>query len=228
VIDEEQYATNTQQFIIVPNALQALQHLANFHRKQFDIPVIGLTGSNGKTTTKELMTAVLSTKYKVVATKGNLNNHIGVPLTLLNLNTTTEIAVIEMGANHIGEIKQLCEIAEPNYGLITTIGKAHLEGFGSIEGVRQAKMELFDFLVDNKDFAFINSDQQEILDAASRFDFDKKRSYGQSPFVDVLGMPIKGISQAALLYQNIKMKSQLFGQYNFINLLAAIAVGEYL
>jgi len=227
VIDEEKYHTNLEKYILVPNALEALQNLSNHHRKQFDIPVIGLTGSNGKTTTKELITAVLSQQYKVIATKGNLNNHIGVPLTLLNINEHTEIAVIEMGANHIGEIKELCEIAEPNFGLITTIGKAHLEGFGSLEGVRKTKMELFDFLQANKGFAFINADQQKILDAATNFDFDKKITYGQSPFVDVLGIPVKDDLKARLSYQDTEIESQLFGHFNFINLLTAIAVGNH-
>jgi len=227
IIDEKKYHTKPEKQILVPNALQALQKLANHHRKQFDIPVLGLTGSNGKTTTKELITAVLSEQYKVVATKGNLNNHIGVPLTLLNIKEDTEIAVIEMGANHIGEIKELCEIAEPNFGLITTIGKAHLEGFGSLEGVRKTKMELFDFLQANKGFAFINADQQEILDTATHFEFDKKTTYGQSPFADVLGIPIKDGLKARLTYQDTKIESQLFGHFNFINLLAAIAVGKH-
>lgn len=227
VIDEEKYLTNPEKQILVPNALQALQQLSNHHRNQFEIPVIGLTGSNGKTTTKELITAVLSQQYKVVATKGNLNNHIGLPLTLLNINEQTEIAVIEMGANHIGEIKELCEIAEPNFGLITTIGKAHLEGFGSLEGVRKTKMELFDFLQTNKGFAFINADQQKILDAATNFDFEKKITYGQSPFADVLGIPVKDDLKAQLTYQDTEITSQLFGHFNFINLLAAIAVGKH-
>jgi len=227
VIDEEKYHTHPEKQILVPDALQALQQLSNHHRKQFDIPVIGLTGSNGKTTSKELITAVLSQQYKVVATKGNLNNHIGVPLTLLNINESTEIAVIEMGANHIGEIKELCEIAEPNFGLITTIGKAHLEGFGSLEGVRKTKMELFDFLQANKGFAFINADQQEILDAATHFEFDKKTTYGQSPFADVIGVPVKDDLKARLIYQDTGIDSQLFGHFNFINLLAAIAVGKH-
>lgn len=227
IIDEEKYHTHLEKQILVPDALQALQQLSNHHRKQFDIPIIGLTGSNGKTTTKELITTVLSKQYNVAATKGNLNNHIGVPLTLLNINENTEIAVIEMGANHIGEIKELCEIAKPIFGLITTIGKAHLEGFGSLEGVRKTKMELFDFLQANKGFAFINSDQQEILDAATHFEFDKKITYGQSPFADVIGIPVKDDLKARLMYQDTEMASQLFGHFNFINLLAAIAVGKH-
>lgn len=225
VIDEEAYLKNKDQYILVPNGLVALQHLATHHRQQFNIPVIGLTGSNGKTTTKELINVVLQKKYNVVATKGNLNNHIGVPLTLLNINERTEIAVIEMGANYVGEIAELCKISQPNCGLITTIAKAHLEGFGSFEGVRKTKLGLFDYLKENEGFAFINADQQEILDAATEFDFDKKVTYGQSPFVDYLGIPFSGEPYAALQYENEKYKSQLFGHYNYINIMAAIAIG---
>jgi len=225
LIDNESYLKNEQQYILVPNALEALQHLATHHRQQFNIPVIGLTGSNGKTTTKELINAVLKQKYSVVATKGNLNNHIGVPLTLLNINKTTQIAIIEMGANRIGEIAELCEIAQPNYGLITTIAKAHLEGFGSFEGVRKTKLGLFDYLIQNEGFAFINADQQEILETADSFSFDKKATYGQSPFVDFLGVPLTGKPYAALQYDNNNYESHLFGQYNYINIMAAIAVG---
>lgn len=226
LIDDEAYFKNKQQYILVPNGLEALQHLATHHRQQFNIPVIGLTGSNGKTTTKELINTVLKQKYNVVATKGNLNNHIGVPLTLLNINEKTEIAVIEMGANYVGEIAELCKISQPNYGLITTIAKAHLEGFGSFEGVRKTKLGLFDYLKENDGFAFINADQQEILDAVDQFNFDKKTTYGQSPFVDYLGIPINGEPLAALHYENEKFESQLFGDYNYINLMAAIAVGS--
>ena len=139
------------------HTLHMLQFLANYHRKQFHFPFIALTGSNGKTTTKELIAAVLRKKYRVISTKGNLNNHIGVPLTLLSVQEEDEIAVIEMGANHRGEIKDLCRIAEPTHGLITNIGKAHLEGFGGIEGVKKGKGEMYDFLEMFGKTAFINS-----------------------------------------------------------------------
>ena len=137
--------------IIVPDALEALQDLARYHRRQFNIPVLGITGSNGKTTTKELISRVLSQKYKVHTTTGNLNNHIGVPLTILEAKEDTQFMVIEMGANHQGEIGSLCSIAEPGYGLITNIGKAHIEGFGSIEGIVKGKGELYDWLIENTD-----------------------------------------------------------------------------
>ena len=141
VIDEEKYKKD-HRFLLVNNVLKALQDLANYHRRQLTIPVISLTGSNGKTTTKELINIVLGQKYYTLATKGNLNNHIGVPLTLLNITDKHEIAIVEMGANHQGEIAELCSIAEPNYGMITNIGKAHLEGFGGYEGVVKTKCEM--------------------------------------------------------------------------------------
>ena len=141
VVDDPKY--NGDNCLLVSNVLECLQDLAHYHRKQFDIPFIGITGTNGKTTTKELMHAVLSTTYKTHATEGNLNNHIGVPLTILSMPRNTEMAIIEMGANKPGDIKELCEIADPTHGIITNIGKAHLEGFGSIEGVARTKSELY-------------------------------------------------------------------------------------
>ncbi len=155
VVDEPAYAID-QRYIVVKNVLEALQNLATYHRNQLAIPIIALTGSNGKTTTKELINAVLSKHYQTSATIGNLNNHIGVPLTLLQMNATTEIGIVEMGANHPHEIALLCEIAQPDYGLITNFGKAHLEGFGSVEGVIKAKSELYDYLMANQKTIFVN------------------------------------------------------------------------
>ena len=159
LVDEKQFANNENIFY-VQNALTALQDLSQYHRNKFDIPVIAITGTNGKTTTKELISAVLQKKYNIVHTKGNFNNHIGVPLTLLEINKTTEIAIIEMGANHQGEIKTLCNIALPNYGLITNIGKAHIEGFGSLEGVLNTKTEMYRFLETKNGKIFINTDNK--------------------------------------------------------------------
>ena len=155
VIDEKEYATNNN-CLLVSDVLKTLQQLATYHRKQLNIPIIALTGSNGKTTTKELINAVLSTQFKTVATQGNLNNHIGVPLTLLKLTKDTEIGIIEMGANHHKEIELLSNIALPDYGLITNFGKAHIEGFGSIEGVITAKSELYDHLKKHNKLIFVN------------------------------------------------------------------------
>ncbi|MDQ3015963.1 MAG: Mur ligase family protein, partial [Bacteroidota bacterium] len=150
------------QFIYTEDTLLILQQLALFHRESLQIPFLAITGSNGKTTTKELVSTVLSKQYKIHATVGNFNNHIGVPLTLLQIKEDTEIAVIEMGANHIGEISALCQIAKPTHGLITNIGRAHLEGFGSLEGVKQGKGELFDFLHSHNGITFVNADDSRV------------------------------------------------------------------
>ena len=154
VIDNPKYASENT--ILVKDSLQTLQELANFHRNYLKVPIIALTGSNGKTTSKELINAVLSTQFNCFATKGNLNNHLGVPLTLLSMSKETEIGIVEMGANHHGEIANLCDIAQPDYGYITNFGKAHLEGFGSVEGVVKAKSELYDHLRSNNKIAFVN------------------------------------------------------------------------
>ena len=157
VIDNSAYSI-AGKTILVNNSLKALQELALFHRNQFSIPIIGITGSNGKTTSKELIGAVLKSTFKTLITQGNFNNHIGVPLTLLRLRPHHQIAIIEMGANHIGEIKELSKIANPNYGIITNIGVAHIEGFGSIEGVKKTKKELYDYMSENNGTIFCNED----------------------------------------------------------------------
>jgi UDP-N-acetylmuramoyl-tripeptide--D-alanyl-D-alanine ligase len=159
-ISDDSTLSGNDRIIIVKNVLTTLQCLARYHRDQLNIPVLGLTGSNGKTTTKELISAVLSTKFKTVATKGNLNNHIGVPLTILSIPRDTEMAIVEMGANHLKEIEDLCTIARPSFGYITNFGKAHLEGFGSEDGVIQGKSELYDSLRQNNGIAFINYDDK--------------------------------------------------------------------
>ena len=165
IFDDLDYQPKAENAIHVNDSLACLQALASYHRKQFDIPVIGLTGSNGKTTSKELIYSVLSQQYRVHATKGNLNNHIGVPLTLLSMNDKTEIGIVEMGANHLKEIEFLCTLAKPNFGYITNFGKAHLEGFGSIKGVIQGKSELYAFLKWTNGLAFINAkDDKQIAD----------------------------------------------------------------
>ncbi len=166
VIDRSEYDKQTGQYLLVPDALSALQDLASHHRKQLHIPVIAITGSNGKTTTKELVSRVLSTTYHTLATKGNLNNHIGVPLTLLSIHPQIQMAVVEMGANRQGDINQLCSIALPNFGLITGIGKAHLEGFGGLEGVIKGKGELFEYLEGAEGRAFVNLNDPNVADMA--------------------------------------------------------------
>lgn len=222
VIDEAEYDCGNQ-CILVENTLHALQKLALFHRSQFQIPVVGITGTNGKTTTKELVNAVLSKKYNIHATSGNLNNHIGVPLTLLGINSETEIAVVEMGANHIHEISELCEIARPDYGLITSIGKAHLEGFGSIEGVIKAKSELYQFINRYGKMVFVNHDDA-LLKKLS--DQQKRICFGSTDdaFTQARLLPNDGFVK--LLWKDVEVVSQLVGDYNFSNILAAICIGQ--
>src|ERR1035437_10361326 len=171
VVDEAEYAIDDR-FILVDNVLESLQELATYHRKQLGTRIIGITGTNGKTTTKELIASVLKEKYNVLYTQGNLNNHIGVPLTLLSLTNKHQIAVIEMGANHPGEIKALCEIAAPDYGIITNVGMAHLEGFGSFEGVMKTKSELYDYIFEHGKDIFVNKDTLHLMKMAEKSGFN--------------------------------------------------------
>ena len=224
VIDEE--AHYTEGCILVKDVLTTLQQLANYHRKQFKIPVIGITGSNGKTTTKELMATVLSKKYKTHFTQGNLNNHIGVPLTLLALKKEHEIAIIEMGANHQGEIAALSNIAEPDFGVITNIGKAHLEGFGGPEGVIKAKSELYHFIKDKKGKLFVNADDELLMRLSTGID---RVTYGTTPNADCEGITEKESFLAKAIFIDdgieVEVQSKLAGKYNFYNMLAAACVG---
>ncbi len=223
VIDEKEFYIDSRT-ILVDNVLKTLQLLANYHRKQLDIPFIGLTGSNGKTTTKELMKAVLSTEYKVHATEGNLNNHIGVPLTLLSLKEDTQIAVIEMGANKPGDIRELCEIAEPTHGIITNIGKAHLGGFGGLEGVIKTKTELYEFLRETSGHAFVNGEDELLMQRSRGI---SRTTYCTQDFCDVWAKNISSDLFLEIEYQNRKIHTKLVGDYNFQNALAAICVGKY-
>ena len=217
--------------IRVDNALQALQNLATYHRKQLNTKVIAITGSNGKTTTKELVAVALSALYPVLFTQGNLNNHIGVPLTLLQLKPEHRFAVIEMGANHPGEIRELCQIADPDFGLITNVGKAHLEGFGSFEGVVRTKTELYDYLREKGGLIFVNIDNP-ILKERSRN--AKTIYYGTAPEAFVQGRMIESEQGLELEWRLSpqgewnRIKTQLAGNYNFENVLAAICVLMYL
>ncbi len=217
VIDDEIYNVNDNT-ILVDNVLETLQELANYHRKQLNIPIIGLTGSNGKTTTKELIREVLSKKYKTTATKGNLNNHIGVPLTLLSMTNNTEIGIIEMGANHHKEIALLSRIAEPDYGYITNFGKAHLEGFGSVEGVIEAKSELYDYLITNNKTAFVNPKDKIQLEKTINIE----RVFFESSIQLVNVNPYVN-----LYFKNKLIKTNLIGDYNFNNISAAITIGDF-
>ena len=224
VVDEKKYATD-ERYIVVENVLEALQQLATFHRNQLKIPVIALTGSNGKTTTKELINAVLSQKYKTTATHGNLNNHIGVPLTLLQMNESTEIGIVEMGANHPKEIGMLCEIAQPDFGLITNFGKAHIEGFGSIEGVIKAKSELYDYLMAHQKTIFVN--ENDHLQVRQTIDSKNVYKFGLLTSLDTMLEIIDTQPYVTLKYNEAIINSKLTGTYNFNNIAVAIAIGSY-
>ena len=227
IIDEKEYESSDQT-ILVDNVLLCLQQLALYHRRQLGIPILGITGTNGKTTTKELIAAVLAKKFKVSFTQGNLNNHIGVPLTLLRMNGKTEFGVVEMGANHPGEIADLCQIADPDYGIITNIGKAHLEGFGSFEGVIKTKSELYEYLHAKNGTVFYNNDNKLLEKIGA--DLRHRISYGTCE-ADFKGEPVqsppyihvKANFAKGVLYLN----SRLIGDYNFENIMAAACIGNY-
>lgn len=225
IVDEKEYENNSQNIFLVHNALETLQDIARMYRKYLQIPFIGLTGSNGKTTTKELISAVLKEKFKTHYTFGNLNNHIGVPLTILSIPEDTEIAVIEMGANHQKEIELLASISQPDFGYITNFGKAHLEGFGGIEGVIKGKSELYDFLRANKKTAFVNYNdpiQVEKTADINRITFSDQNN------TDVQIELIENKTEyLAVKYKNLDIHSHLTGNYNFSNISCAIAIGQY-
>jgi UDP-N-acetylmuramoyl-tripeptide--D-alanyl-D-alanine ligase len=224
VVDQAEYAKG-KNYILVPDTLEALQKLARFHRDRLEIPVLALTGSNGKTTTKELINAVLSRRYRVHATRGNLNNHIGVPLTVLSIKPHHEIAIVEMGANHVGEIAMLCGIADPTHGLITNIGRAHIGLFGGIEQIARAKGELYDHLVARHGIVFINSRNELLTGMAKNFkttvtypaegDYYTARLIGADPYVRLIAD------------NGQEVTTQLIGAYNFENIAAALCIGKY-
>lgn len=224
VIDESDYRTGAGT-IIVDNVLQTLQLLAGFHRKQLALPIIALTGSNGKTTTKELVHSVLSKKFRTVATRGNLNNHIGVPLTLLSMNKDTEMGIVEMGANHLGEIAFLCSIAQPDYGYITNFGKAHLEGFGSMEGVIRGKSELYRHLMQQEKLVFYNAGDTVQLEKLK--DYPHTFGYDTGGNADVLVKFTEAAPFVHLRFKDQDIHSGLIGRYNFNNIAAAVTIGAY-
>src|SRR5690554_2047202 len=223
VVDEEQYHKTTGETILVNNTLLTLQELALFHRNRIKTTIIALTGSNGKTTTKELINAVLSQQFRTVATKGNLNNHIGVPLTLLSIVPDTEFGIVEMGANHLGEIEMLSNIAQPDFGYITNFGKAHLEGFGSLEGVVKGKTELYSFLKNNNKRIFINANDQNQLQNSNGIE---RITFG-TPNSDFNIDLLDSHDRLLLEFKGVKIQSNLVGAYNFVNISAAIAIGAY-
>lgn len=223
IIDNQNFYID-HRTILVENSLETLQELAKFHRKHIGLPIIALTGSNGKTTTKELINVVLSRRYNTVATIGNLNNHIGVPLTLLRFTKDTEIGIVEMGANHPKEIEQLCSIAQPDYGYITNFGKAHLEGFGGVEGVIKGKSEMYDYLQTNNKLAFINIDdpiQKEKSEKLNNYTFSTTQE------ADVNINKVAANPMVSIEYNGLEIQSNLIGIYNANNINAAIAIGTY-
>ncbi|MFD0863990.1 UDP-N-acetylmuramoyl-tripeptide--D-alanyl-D-alanine ligase [Sungkyunkwania multivorans] len=224
VIDEKKYQKNDQ-YILVEDALQSLQELANHHRKRLKLPIISMTGSNGKTTTKELINAVLSKKFKTIATQGNLNNHIGVPLTLLDMRRDTEIGIVEMGANHLKEIAFLCTIAEPDHGYITNFGKAHIEGFGSEEAIVRGKSELYDHLRDHSGLIVFNGDDHKQIKQVA--DYQNTYSFSEDSDSDVQVKLLSSNPMVRVAYKGEEIQSNLIGAYNFSNIAAAIAIGDY-
>ena len=223
VIDDIRYHKNSGETILSANALQLLQKLATYHRKHLDIPIIAITGSNGKTTTKELMCAFLAQKFNTSATVANLNNHIGVPLTLLSMTSETELGIVEMGANHLKEIERLTAIIQPDYGYITNFGKSHLEGFGNLDGVIRAKSELYKYIKEHHKTVFVNGNdpkQMELTRSMKRVTFGNEE---QDHYIS-----LKDVSKTvSVTFDGLEIQSQLIGIYNFYNIAAAIAIGAY-
>lgn len=237
VIDEKEYDDESDdRIILVDDCLLTYKELAREHRRRFDIPVIGITGTNGKTTTKELLSAVLAEKYNVMHTEGNFNNDVGVPKTLLRLNDEHDIAVVEMGASHVGDIKKLVDYVEPTCGLITNVGRAHLQGFGSFEGVMQAKGELYDYLKANHALIFLNTGNEHLQDMARQRGLDNIISYGPDKQAQMWGEVVScepflklrwstSLRNLSSPFSPLEVSTHLIGTYNLDNVLAAITVG---
>jgi len=224
VVDDPEYFVEDAKMLLVKNSLKTLQALAFYHRQQMDCQLVGITGTNGKTTTKELIAVVLSSHFNCMATKGNLNNHIGVPLSLLRISNEDHVAVIEMGANHVNEIAELCELASPDYGIITNIGRAHLEGFGSFDNIIETKTALYRKIEQNKGLIFINADDSLLLKEVPKV---KMISYGQSADAHVKVELLESQRHLQFKWKSYEVQTQLFGSYNLTNAAAAIAVGQF-
>jgi len=225
IVDDIKLKNQNDKIIFVENSLKELQNLSRYNRSKYDVKVIGLTGSNGKTTTKNLICNIVSQKYNTLCTDGNLNNHIGVPLTLLNIKPETEIAVIEMGANHIGEIENLCEICMPDIGLITNFGSAHLEGFGDLKGVIKGKTELYKYLIKNYGHIIINNDDNIQKEECKT---DLYSSFGKDKSSDFVFEYTKELDKLVLLNDNYRFSCKIYGTYNFPNIASAISIGRFL
>ena len=222
VIADRKDLPHHERLFIVEDSLTALQVLARLHREKCNIPIIGITGTNGKTTTKELTAAVLSKKYNLIYTQGNFNNHLGLPLTVLRIKPDTEMAVVEMGANHPNEIAQLCTIANPDFGIITNIGKAHLEGFGSFEGVVKTKNELYDFIRNKNGRLFVNHDNELLVKLSNGID---SLTYGKDNNANIKASIASSNPYLIINWEGNEIKTNLVGDYNFENVMAAISVG---
>lgn len=237
IIDEKEYMVeNDSRYLLVEDCLTTFKELAREHRRQFDIPVIGITGTNGKTTTKELISAVLSEKYNVMHTEGNFNNDVGVPKTLFRLNENHEIAVVEMGASHPGDIKKLIDYVEPTCGMITNVGRAHLQGFGSFEGVKKTKGELYDFIKANEGLIFLNESNDDLVEMATSREMNRIITYGRSENASVEGNVIccapclkfawkQNAADKSMNARIYEVQTHLIGSYNIDNMLAAITIG---
>lgn len=224
VIADRKDLPHHERLFIVDDSLAALQELARLHREKCNIPIIGITGTNGKTTTKELTAAVLSKKYNLIYTQGNFNNHLGLPLTVLRIKPDTEMAVVEMGANHPNEIAQLCSIANPDFGIITNIGKAHLEGFGSFEGVVKTKNELYDFIKSKNGKLFVNHDNELLMNLSNGIE---SHTYGKDNNANIKASIASSNPYLIINWEGNEIKTNLVGDYNFENVMAAISVGCY-
>jgi len=225
IVDDIKLKNQNDKIIFVENSLKELQNLSRYNRSKYDVKVIGLTGSNGKTTTKNLICNIVSQKYNTLCTDGNLNNHIGVPLTLLNIKPETEIAVIEMGANHIGEIENLCQICMPDIGLITNFGSAHLEGFGDLKGVIKGKTELYKYLIKSYGHIIINNDDNIQKEECKT---DLYSSFGKDKSSDFVFEYTKELDKLVLLNNNYRFSCKIYGTYNFPNIASAISIGRFL
>ena len=224
VIADRQDLPRHERLFVVDDSLKCLQELANYHRKKLGTPIIGITGTNGKTTTKELVSAVLSKKYNLVYTQGNYNNQLGVPLTLLRVQPEAELAVVEMGASHPGDIRELTEIGEPDYGIITNIGRAHLEGFGGFEGVIRTKNEMYEYIATHHGLLFVNHDNELLMKLSKDI---KRVTYGTNKGADIKGKILSANPYLSVEWTGKKIDTQLVGDYNFENVMAAICIGTY-
>ena len=236
IIDEKEFdEADNDRLILVDNCLVTFKELARMHRRRFHIPVIGITGTNGKTTTKELLSTVLAERYKVMHTEGNFNNDVGVPKTLFRLDETHEIAVVEMGASHPGDIEKLVTYVEPTCGMITNVGCAHLQGFGSFEGVKKTKGELYDYLMAHDGLLFLNESNPDLVEMARQREMDRIVTYGQSADADVQGEVVscapflkfswRNLATTASKMRTYEVETHLIGAYNIDNMLAAITIG---